>query len=145
MRALANQQPTMRKGHTLIANLMSSGEFPLGLVYAHRVEEMKAKGVNSIEWVPLEPIVATPIVIGIGKSAPNSNAAKLFVDFFLSTEGQTISQKQQYRVPANPDLPPVSPKLDPKNLKVSLVNRQVADNYAELDKRYQELFGKGKP
>jgi iron(III) transport system substrate-binding protein len=144
MRALADQQPTMRKGHTLIANLMSSGEFPLGLVYAHRVEEMKAKGVNSIEWVPLEPIVATPIVIGIGKSAPNSNAAKLFVDFFLSKEGQTISQKQQYRVPANPDLPPVSPKLDPKNLKVSLVNRQVADNYAELDKQYQELFGKGK-
>ena len=144
MRALADQQPTMRKGHTLIATLMSSGEFPLGLVYAHRVEEMKAKGVNSIEWVPLEPIVATPIVIGIGKNAPNSNAAKLFVDFFLSKEGQTISQKQQYRVPANPDLPPVSAKLDPKNLKISLVNRQVADNYAQLDKQYQELFGKGR-
>ncbi len=31
MKALAGQQPTMRKGHTLIANLMSSGEFPLGL------------------------------------------------------------------------------------------------------------------
>ncbi|MGH7928111.1 MAG: hypothetical protein ACREQV_09970, partial [Candidatus Binatia bacterium] len=45
---------------------------------------------------------------------------------------------------ATPDLPPVSPKLDPKNLKVSLVNRQVADNYAQLDKQYQELFGKGK-
>jgi len=53
----------------------------------------------------------------------------LFVDFFLSKEGQTISQKQQYRVPANPDLPPVSPNLDPKNLKISLVNRQVAEKY----------------
>jgi iron(III) transport system substrate-binding protein len=144
MSALADQQPTMRKGHTLIATLLSSGEFPLGLVYAHRVEEMKAKGVSSIEWVPLEPIVATPIVIGIGKNAPNSNAAKLFVDFMLSKEGQTISQKQQYRVPANPDLPAVSPKLDPKNLKVSLVNRQVADDYEEYDKEWQELFVKGK-
>jgi len=104
----------MRKGHTLIATLMSSGEFPLGLVYAHRVEEMKAKGVNSIEWVPLEPIVATPNVIGIGKNAPNPNAAKLLVDFFLSKEGQIIFSKQQYRVPANPDLLPVSPSLDPK-------------------------------
>jgi ABC-type Fe3+ transport system substrate-binding protein len=144
MRALADQQPSMRKGHTLIANLMSSGEFPLGLVYAHRVEEMKAKGMNTIEWVPLEPIVATPIVIGIGKNAPNPNAAKLFVDFFLSKEGQTISQKQQYRVPANPDLPPVSPKLDPKNLKISLVNRQVADRYQEYDREYQEFFVKGR-
>ncbi|HEX2227460.1 MAG TPA: extracellular solute-binding protein [Candidatus Binatia bacterium] len=144
MRALADQQPSMRKGHTLIANLMSSGEFPLGLVYAHRVEEMKAKGMKTIDWVPLEPIVATPIVIGIGKNAPNPNAAKLFVDFFLSKEGQTISQKQQYRVPANPDLPPVSPKLDPKNLKISLINKQIADRYQEYDKEYQELFVKGK-
>ncbi|TMA63036.1 MAG: extracellular solute-binding protein [Deltaproteobacteria bacterium] len=144
MRALADQQPTMRKGHTLIATLMSSGEFPLGLVYAHRVEEMKAKGVNSIEWVPLEPIVATPNVIGIGKNAPNPNAAKLLVDFFLSKEGQIISQKQQYRVPANPDLLPVSPSLDPKNLKISLVNRQAAEKYEQFDRQYQELFMKGK-
>ena len=144
MRALAEQQPTMRKGHTLIATLMSSGEFPLGLVYAHRVEEMKAKGINTIDWIPLEPIVATPDVIGIGKNAPNTNAAKLLVDFFLSKEGQTISQKQQYRVPANPDLPPVSPNLDPKNLKISLVNRQVAEKYEQFDKEYQELFGKSK-
>jgi ABC-type Fe3+ transport system substrate-binding protein len=144
MRALADQQPSMRKGHTLIANLMSSGEFPLGLVYAHRVEEMKAKGMKTIDWVPLEPIVATPIVIGIAKNAPHPNAAKLFVDFFLSKEGQTISQKQQYRVPANPDLPPVSPKLDPKNLKISLINKQVADRYQEYDKEYQELFVKAK-
>ena len=108
MRALADQQPSMRKGHTLIATLMSSGEFPLGLVYAHRIEEMKAKGMNTIEWVPLEPIVATPIVIGIGKNAPNPNAAKLFVDFFFSKEGQSISQKLQYRVPANPDPPGIA-------------------------------------
>ncbi|HUR71284.1 MAG TPA: extracellular solute-binding protein, partial [Candidatus Limnocylindrales bacterium] len=140
MKALAGQQPTMRKGHTLIANLMSSGEFPLGLVYAHRVEEMKSKGMNTIEWVALEPIVATPIVIGITKNAPSPNAAKLFVDFFLSKEGQVISQKQQFRVPANPDMPPVSAKLDPKNLKIALVNRQLADSYQEYDKEYQELF-----
>lgn len=144
MKALAGQQASMRKGHTLIATLMASGEFPLGLVYAHRIEEMKAKGMKTIEWVALEPIVATPIVIGIAKNAPNPNAAKLFVDFFLSTEGQSISQKQQFRVPANPDLPPISAKLDPKNLKVSLVNRQVADRYQEYDKEYQELFVKGR-
>ena len=144
VRALAEQQPTMRKGHTLIATLMSSGEFPLGLVFAHRVEEMKAKGINTIDWVPLEPIVATPSVISIGKNAPHSNAAKLFVDFFLSKEGQTILQKQQYRVPTNPDLPPVSSNLDPKNLKISLVNKQVADRYEQFDQAYQELFVKGK-
>ena len=145
MRALAAQQPTIRKGHTLIATLLSSGEFPLGLVYAHRVEEMKAKGVSTIEWVPLDPIVGSPSVIAIGKNSPHPNAARLFVDFFLSKEGQTISQKQQYRVPSNPDVPPVSPNLDPKNLKIILVDKRVADQYAQFDQEYHDLFVKGKP
>ena len=36
MRAIAKQDIQWRKGHTLIAQLMSAGEFPLGVVYAHR-------------------------------------------------------------------------------------------------------------
>jgi hypothetical protein len=47
-------------------------------------------------------------------------------------------------VPANPDLLPVSPSLDPKNLKISLVNRQAAEKYEQFDRQYQELFMKGK-
>jgi hypothetical protein len=38
-----------------------------------------------------------------------------------------------------------SPNLDPKNLKISLVNRQAAESYEQFDKAYQELFLKGKP
>jgi hypothetical protein len=38
----------------------------------------------------------------------------------------------------------VSPNLDPKNLKISLVNRQVAEKYEQFDKEYQELFVKGR-
>jgi hypothetical protein len=41
-------------------------------------------------------------------------------------------------------VPSGSSKLDPKNLKISLVNRQVADRYQEYDREYQELFVKGR-
>jgi len=64
--------------------------------------------------------------------------------FSSPKRGRPFSQKQQYRVPANPDLPPVSPNLDPKNLKISLVNRQVAEKYEQFDREYQELFVKGR-
>ena len=40
MRALAKQDIQWRKGHTLISQLMAAGEFPLGVIYAHRIEEM---------------------------------------------------------------------------------------------------------
>ena len=57
MRALAKQNIQWRKGHTLIAQLMAAGEFPLGVVYAHRIEEMKQRGAP-VEWVnTVNPIV----------------------------------------------------------------------------------------
>ncbi len=144
MKALAGQDPSIRKGHTLIATLLSSGEFPLGLVYAHRVEELKQKGA-SIDWVPLDPIVVTPNLIAMGKNASHPNAAKLLIDFCLSKEGQTILQQQQYRTPASPDIPPISPKMDPKKLKLFLADKRVADQYDRFAKDYYDLFVKGKP
>lgn len=143
MKALAAQNPSIRKGHTLIATLLASGEFPLGLIYAHRAEEMKATGAN-IDWLALDAVVSTPIVIAIGKSSAHPNAAKLLVDFFLSKEGQIVSQKEQYRIPANPDIPPISQNLDPKRLKVVLADKRVADQYDRFAREYHELFVKGK-
>jgi iron(III) transport system substrate-binding protein len=59
MRAIAKQDIQWRKGHTLIAQLMSAGEFPLGVVYAHRTEEMKTRGAP-IDWIPLRTTMPSP-------------------------------------------------------------------------------------
>ena len=40
-RALAKQGVQWNRGHTMISQLMAAGEFPLGIVYAHRIESMK--------------------------------------------------------------------------------------------------------
>jgi iron(III) transport system substrate-binding protein len=144
MKALAVQDPNMRKGHTLIATLLSTGEFPLGLVYAHRVEEMKSKGAN-IDWAPLDPVVVTPNLLAMGKNTAHPNAAKLLIDFLLSKEGQTILQQQQYRTPASPDIPPTSPKMDPKKLKLFLADKRVADQHEKFAGEFYDLFMKGKP
>ncbi len=144
MKALALQDPSMRKGHTLIATFLSSGEFPLGLVYAHRIEEMKTKG-TSVDWVSLDPIIVTPNLITIGRNAAHPNAAKLLVDFCLSKEGQTILQQQQHRTVASPDIPPTSPKMDPKKLKLYLADKRVADQHETFANKFYELFVKGKP
>lgn len=144
MKGLAQQDPSMRKGHTLIATLLSTGEFPLGLVYAHRVEEMKAKGAN-IDWTPLDPIIVTPNLITLGKDAAHPNAARLLIDFCLSKEGQTILQQQQYRTPASVDIPPISPKMDPKKLKLFMADKRVADQHETFAKEFYDLFVKGRP
>ena len=51
---------SVRKGHTLLNNMVVSGEVPLALtVYNYMPEQAKKKGAP-IDWIGLEPLVGRP-------------------------------------------------------------------------------------
>jgi iron(III) transport system substrate-binding protein len=86
---VAKNGMSMRKGHTLLGNLVAAGEVPLALtVYGYRVNEMKKKGAP-VDGVQLPPVIALPTGVAVFAKAPHPNAAVLFMDFFLS-DGQRI-------------------------------------------------------
>ena len=88
-----------RKGHSLLTNLVVSGEVPMGLtVYHYMAEQAKRKGAP-IDWIALDPAVARPNGQGIVRRAPHPNAALLFYDYFLG-EAQPLIVGMDY-VPAN--------------------------------------------
>jgi iron(III) transport system substrate-binding protein len=87
---VARNGMSVRKGHTLLANLVVAGEVPLALTaYAYRVDELKRKSAP-IDGVVLPPAIALPTGVGMFAHAPHPYAAALFVDFFLSDAGQRI-------------------------------------------------------
>src|SRR5918996_4855345 len=91
---------SVRKGHTLLAGLVASGEILLALTtYSHGAEKMKQKGAP-VEWFAIAPAIGRANGIGITHKPPHPHAAALFVDFLLSPEGQAILQKGGY-VPAS--------------------------------------------
>lgn len=91
---------SVRKGHTLLAGLVASGEIPLALTtYSHGAEKMKQKGAP-VEWFAIAPAIGRANGIGVVRKPPHPHAAALFVDFLLSPEGQRILQKGGY-VPAS--------------------------------------------
>lgn len=99
-RKLAAMKPEMRKGHVLLAQLVASGEIPVGLtMYQANVESIKKKG-GPIDYVPVQPVIARPQGIGVAKNAPHPAAALLFLDFVLSPEGQRLYESMG-RVPAS--------------------------------------------
>ena len=58
-RKLGEQKLHVRKGHSLLTDLTVAGEFPITITaYNHKVEQYKAKKAP-IDWIPLEPAVAT--------------------------------------------------------------------------------------
>jgi iron(III) transport system substrate-binding protein len=99
-RKLAASNPKMRSGHTLIGQLVASGEIPIAAnVYNHNAERVAVQGAP-IRWKPLPPTFGRPNAIGVARRATHPHAALLFTDFMLSREGQTIL-KSRNRVPAS--------------------------------------------
>ena len=138
-RRLAEGKPEMRTGHTLIAELVASGEIPLAAaVYNHNAERLIEKGAP-IKWKPLAPTFGRPNAIGVSKRAPNPHAAMLFVDFMLSKDGQELL-KARNRVPASKL---VSSKLN--DFPFRMIDPVIVlDEGQKWDKLWSELFLKGK-
>lgn len=87
---LAQRKIHWRRGHSLLAQLMSAGEFPLALVYAFNVTQLQQNGAP-VQWVTsAKPIVATTSGVGIAAKTDAPASSKLFVEFALSQEGQKV-------------------------------------------------------
>ncbi len=139
MKALAAQEPLLRKGHTLIAQLLSAGEFPLGLVYAHRIEELKRMGAP-VGWVTTtDPIVAGMRPIALSARPRSPNAAKLFIDFVLSAEGQAILRELD-RIAARPEIGFRNPAIDKSALRLFPVSPALADRFEAIAAEFRALF-----
>ncbi len=140
MRALAKQNIEWRKGHTLIAQLMSAGEFPVAVIYAHRTEEMKQRGAP-IEWVnTVNPLVVTLNSAGLSVKPPHPNTARLFIDFLLSKPAQQRLRALR-RIPARPDVEAFSPRMEQSKLKLTTAPSETGAQYREVVKEFREVFG----
>jgi len=80
---------SVRKGHTLLANLVVSGEVPFALTtYAYKVEQLRKSGAP-IDWFVIPPGVARFEGAGVARCAAHPNAAMLFFEFLL-TDAQDL-------------------------------------------------------
>jgi iron(III) transport system substrate-binding protein len=93
-----------RQGHTLLSNMVVSGEVPLALtLYNYMPEQAKKKGAP-VDWFAIEPAVARSNAIGVARRAPHPNAALLFYEYLLGLEGQAAMVSIDY-VPTNTKVP----------------------------------------
>ena len=81
---------SIRKGHSLLTQLVASQEVPLAMtVYDWNIDPLKQKGAP-IDGFTLQPTVAQFDTVAVAKRAPNHNAALLFYDYVISEEGQNL-------------------------------------------------------
>jgi iron(III) transport system substrate-binding protein len=86
---------SVRKGHTLLANLVVSGEVPLAIsAYFYKVAQLKDRGAP-IDALAIAPVVARFEGAGVARHVPHPYAAILFMDFML-TDAQDILAKRSF-------------------------------------------------
>lgn len=138
-RALSTQQLLIRKGHTLLAELIVAGEVPVSpTIYNHRSERLKSRRAP-IDWRPLQPAVAVPHVIALPKNTPHPHTAILFIDFFLSREGQQELVKLG-RIPAHPLVGANPPYLNQGFAYRVIDPSTFLTKYARYDQIWQDLI-----
>jgi iron(III) transport system substrate-binding protein len=86
---------SVRKGHTLLANLVVSGEVPFALTaYAYKIEQLKKSGAP-IDWLIIPPGVARFEGVGVARRSLHPHAAILFFEFML-TDAQELLRDRDF-------------------------------------------------
>ena len=138
VQGISKNEVVVRKGHTLLAQLLCAGEFKAAIdLYAYRLADLKYTRGCPVEITFPDPTPATPSPVSIIKRTPRPHAAALLLDYILSepaqrifTEGGRTSGRRGIR-PRYADL-----DIEAKGVKILLLT---PDDAVQFDKPYQQL------
>ena len=137
LKKLADQEPVVMRGSTVRVQLAAAGEFPLVIAYANIIQYLAEKGAP-VDWVPVEPAVISVNTVMAGAKASHPNAAKLFIDFTLSKEGQEKLWDFQ-RIPSRSDVEPKPARLF-RGYKRYVVHPEETRSLDETAKLYSQIL-----
>jgi iron(III) transport system substrate-binding protein len=118
----------------LVRGEISLGPLLYNIVYTKTKDGAPVEAIFPSEGVPINPYAD-----GIPKTAPHPNAAKLFMNWRLSAEGQTFMIRELGNI-TSLKVPPIFPKgWDPKIIKVWVPN---FEQYVKLHAAWVEDWNK---
>ena len=97
---------------------------------------MKKAGAP-VEWIAFDRTIVHTITGAINKNAPHPNAARLFMDFLLSEEGQRIYQSNNLQ----PTRKGITVPWAPKGVKLHVNDPEIGEKVSDYQKLFSEIFG----
>lgn len=139
MQQFAKQQIHVRRGHTLLAQLLAAGEFSLLMTLRDNTAYSLIQKGAPIDWVAIEPVIPNPANgVALPSKSPHPNVGRLFIDYILSREGQTVMRSLGRNVTRS-DLAPLLDRIT----KLKLGRIDWADyfpRYKEYEAEFRKTF-----
>ncbi|HEY0421270.1 MAG TPA: extracellular solute-binding protein [Acetobacteraceae bacterium] len=114
----AATKPTLYPSGAPTSDALVRGEIGIAPLIYNVIYPKKRDGAPVEIFFPPEGVPLVPYATGIPKSAANPNAARLFMDWCLSEEGQIHSIKEQGNLTSMKTPPYKPPGFDPEKVKL---------------------------
>lgn len=138
--AVADNGMTVTKGNGAVLKDVASGDKPYGMVVGFIVARAAAEG-SPVEFLyPEEGVLAITEPIALASGSKNEVAAKAFIDFVLSEDGQEVESRLGY-VPIRAGAPVPEGLKGVDELKLVEGDLATLQETTESDKeRFAEMF-----
>jgi ABC-type Fe3+ transport system substrate-binding protein len=144
-------KPQRRKeGLTALTGLTVAGEFHASLPSPEWVAKRYATKGAPIGYHCPEPVPMTVSQIAMLEKAPHKNAARLFINWMVSREGQIMQYASSFAVPVHKDLQlpqfvPFADTITGKKANVRDDALLVSDTNKKMDALWDKYWGGGAP
>ena len=142
LKRLAAQKPAgVGAAARVVLDQAIAGEYKVALqIFPEHADQDSRKGAP-IRWIPMRPAMSAIVsTTGVLANSPHPAAGKLFLDFLLSEEGQSI-YRDAYYSPANPKVEPINPDFKPGRYPtVFLSPREAMDDLPKWTGIFKDLF-----
>lgn len=138
---LKNNDVTVVKGNGDVLKRVASGERAYGIIVDFMAFRAKQQG-SPVDFIyPKSGVTVITEPVAIVKTAQNPDAAKVFVDFILSDEGQRLAVSLGY-LPVRSDIAAPQGRPDAKGLKfLTTPTKKLAEQREQDKKDFSSLFG----
>lgn len=147
LKNLAKQEPLMNRDMRLSVDWVTRGKYHIGIALNTSIAfEFIKVGAPIKMWLPKEGgyLLSGASSISMASKAPHPNAAKIFINWYLSKEGQEIFSRNSGEPSLRVDVPPESiPPIEVPQPGVKYYSLLIEENLpTEADQKLAaEIFG----
>ena len=134
-KGLAKQKPMLMESYSTVPNAIVRGEAHLGISYIQYTAQTK----GPISFASIEHVFADPSDVALSAKAMNPNAAKLFIEYLCSAEGQKkVAETGEFVL--SPGVYPAIKGADKIMANLYMMEDPSAEMLAKLQSQFRQLF-----
>jgi iron(III) transport system substrate-binding protein len=134
-KGLAKQKPMLMESYSTVPNAIVRGEAHLGISYIQYTVQTK----GPISFASIEHVFADPSDAALSAKAMNPNAAKLFIEYLCSPEGQKkVAETGEFVL--SPGVYPAIKGADKIMASLYMMEDPSAETLAKIQGEFRQLF-----